>query len=92
MTAISTIATRTTFHHIEGPARLAHDNYDEEKLRCTYEDDVRPFDQVLTDQYGPEGSGWEFRKASAAARLGQILVHADGDAYFWAKHHTGRTE
>ena len=76
MTAISTKVTP------EQTWRVEIADYPEDMLRREYEEDVRSFDQVMTDNFGAEGEGWEFRKESIAANIGHLLVYPAGDAHF----------
>jgi hypothetical protein len=57
------------------------------QLRGGQGKDVRKTEEVLTQHYGPEDSGWEFYLIDVAERIGHVLVHADGDAHRTATQH-----
>jgi hypothetical protein len=76
----------TNFHHYVGPPKLHAADYPEQQLRCRETSDVRSYAEVLTENYGPEGSGWEFEITDLARQVGNVLLHADGAAHYYEKY------
>jgi hypothetical protein len=78
---MSAISTRVTAENYHPDHRVHIADYPSDLLRKEYGEGVRPFDQVLNENYGPEHYGWEYRQPDVASKLGEIVIFAAGDAY-----------